>query len=293
MSSLAQLRQELAARQDDRNVCDEMLALDPDSTDALETIPVLDAEIADLKAQIVAKEAETNAAPSPPPPPPTHDGSKASTTHVGSVDIVPPPPPPPSDEMQVFNVKDTVMAKWSEDKQWYQGTIVSKTGSSADPVYKVTFKGYGNTETKRKHEVRAFHENPKKRKADGIPSANTPLQQNVPAAPIPQSGSVISAAPSVDTTLVKKREPSKVSDGPTRLAPEPKKLKGSKVLDKAKSSWQDFQRTGPNKKSASYGGPKLGKDSQFRTPDLPNAKGKLPIALTMPLCLIPFKVCMS
>lgn len=281
MSSLAQLRQELAARQDDRDVCNEMLALDPDSADALETIPVLDAEIADLKAQIAAGEAQTHAAPALPPPPPIHDGSKTCNTYSPSADIVPPPPPPPSEETQNFNVKDTVMAKWSEDKQWYQATIVSKTGSSADPVYKVTFKGYGNTETKRKHEVRAFYENAKKRKADGPPLPGVPIQPTVAASPIPQNGSVISAAPSVDTTLVKKREPSKVSDGPTRLAPEPKKLKGSKVLDKAKNSWQDFQRTGPNKKGVSYGGPKMGKDSQFRTPDLPNAKGKLAIVIAM------------
>jgi survival-of-motor-neuron-related-splicing factor 30 len=74
----------------------------------------------------------------------------------------------------------------------------------------------------------------------------------------------------VDTTLVQKKEPSKVSDGPTRLAPEPKKLKGNRVLEKGKSNWQDFQKVGPKKGAA--GGSKLGKDSQFRTPDNPNAR---------------------
>lgn len=283
MSSLAELQNELAEREDDLKTCQEMLALDPNSTDALETIPILEADIADIKAKIAAKKAE---APPPPPsddvppPPPKYDMSKHPKFRNASPEA---PPPPPEEAQTVFNVKDLVMAKWSEDKQWYQATIVSKTGSSTDPVYKVTFKGYGNTETKRKHEIRAIVENTKKRKADGSPAVSAPSQQ-APQHPMPaspktsearQNGTVISAAPSVDMNVVKKKEPSKVSDGPTRLPPEPKKLKGSKALDKQKSSWQDFQKTGP-KKAATFGssGTKLGKDSQFRTPDLPGAKGE-------------------
>ena len=284
MSSLAELESELAQRQDDLNTCNEMLALSPKDADALETIPILVADIADIKSKIAAKKAEQDAAP--PPPPPNDDTSSTGkydmSKHPKFRNSPDAPPPPPEDAQTVFNVKDLVMAKWSEDKQWYQANIVSKTGSSTDPVYKVTFKGYGNTETKRKHEIRPIVENTKKRKADGTPAAavlaTAPQQdpsQQMPASPKPQekhNGTVISAAPSVDTTLVKRKEPSKVSDGPTRLPPEPKKLKGSKALDKQKSSWQDFQKSGP-KKSAFTAGKKMGKDSQFRTPDLPNAKG--------------------
>ena len=277
MSNLAQLEQELAARQDDLNTCNEMLALDPNSADALETIPILEADIADIKAQIAAKKAEQDAAPPPPPPsdgaappPPKYDMSKHPKFQKQSAEE---PPPPAEETHTTFNVKDLVMAKWSEDKQWYQASIVSKTGSSTDPVYKVTFKSYGNTETKRKHEIRAVET--KKRKADGspaVPAPQTPLSPN-PA----QNGTVISAAPSVNTSLVQqKREPSKVSDGPTRLAPEPKKLKGQKVLEKGKSNWQDFQKAGPKK--TGFGTSKMSKDSQFRTPDLPNAKGRIVIS---------------
>ncbi len=148
---------------------------------------------------------------------------------------------------------------------------MTKTGSSTDPVYKVTFKGYGNTETKRKHEIRAMPENSKKRKADGSPAVNATTSQPLPASPkVAQNPSVISAAPSVDTTLMQKREPSKVSDGPTRLPPEPKKLKGNRVLEKGKSNWQDFQKAGPKK--TAFGSSKVGKESQFRTPDNPNAR---------------------
>ena len=275
MSTLAQLEQELAARQDDLNTCNEMLALDPNSADALETIPILEADIEDIKAKIAATKAEQNVAPPPPPtedappPPPKYDMSKHPKFRKPSPETA---PPPPTEEAQtVFNVKDLVMAKWSEDKQWYQATIVSKTGSSTDPVYKVTFKGYGNTETKRKHEIRAIEN--KKRKADGSPAVSAP--QQAPASPkAVQNGAVISAAPSVNTAVVPKKEPSKVSDGPTRLAPEPKKLKGNKTLEKGKSNWQDFQKAGPKKTGVNATTKKLGKDSQFRTPDLPNAKGE-------------------
>lgn len=283
MSTLARLEQELAQQQDDLSTCNEMLALDPSSADALETIPVLEAAIADLNARIASKKAEQNAAPPPPPAsdqqpaqsPAKYDMSKHPKFRRASPEV---PPPPSEEAVTVLNVKDVVMAKWSEDKQWYQATVVSKTGSSADPVYKVTFKGYNTTETKRKHEVRAIES--KKRKADAPPAVVTEPSAQASSVPqITKHNAVISAAPSVDTSLVKKKEPSKVSDGPTRLAPEPKKLKGNRALDKQKSSWQDFQKSGPKKPALGGGVKKMGKDSQFRTPDLPNAKGKTRITL--------------
>ena len=289
MRTLAELKDELSQRQDDLNTCNEMLALDPSSADALETIPILEADISETKAKIAAKKAEQDAAPPPPPPnddaappPPKYDMSKHPKFRKASPEA-PPPPPEETQTQTIFNVKDVVMAKWSGDKQWYQATVVTKTGSTTDPIYKVTFKGYSDTETKRKHEIRAIVEN-KKRKADGSAAAgaaaavSTPqTQTQTPASPNPTTaqqngGTVISAAPSVDPTLVKKREPSKVSDGPTREPPAPKKLKGNKVLEKGKNSWQEFSKSGPKK--TVFGAPKLGKESQFRTPDLPNARGE-------------------
>lgn len=277
--SVQALQAELAQRQDDLNTVNEMLAMEPDYADALESKPTLEADIADLKAQIAALNAKQDAAAPAPagddddaPLPPKYDMSKHPKFRKASPET---PPPPPEDTLVVFNVKDIVQAKFSEDKQWYPATITSKTGSNADPVYKVTFKGYGNTETKRKFEVRPL-ENPKKRKAEAPPTVSTP-----PAPPSPKRASngtpvnsaVISAAPAIDTNKPVKREPSKVSDGPTRMAPEPKKLKGSKTLDKAKSSWQSWQSSGPKKFGAGGAAPKkVNKESQFRTPDLPGAK---------------------
>ena len=289
MSDLKTLQSELAQRQDDLNTCNEMLAMEPDYADALESKPILEADIADIQSKIAALKSKQSAAPPPPPtddappPPPKYDMSKHPKFRKASPEA--PPPPPPEETLTVFNVKDVVQAKFSEDKQWYPATITSRTGSNTDPVYKVTFKGYGNSETKRKFEVRPL-ENPKKRKAEAPPAAAStptapdspkpaPTQHDNPTTGKPNS-TVISAAPAIDPTNkpAKRPEPSKVSDGPTRMAPEPKKLKGSKTLDKAKNSWQSWQASGPKKGGSGGDAMKkmMKKESQFRTPDLPGAK---------------------
>ncbi|KAF2772386.1 hypothetical protein EJ03DRAFT_307417 [Teratosphaeria nubilosa] len=273
MSTLEQLEKELAEYVENVETCNTMLEFEPDDADAKETKATMESLIAETKQKMAALKAKQTAAPPPPPPgddapppPPKYDMSKHPKFRKQSPEA---PPPPPEDAPTIFNVKDMVMAKYSEDKQWYQATVVSRTGSSTDPVYTVTFKGYGNTETKRKHEIRPMHNDSKKRKADGPPATTLP-----PTPPSPQAasgGHVISAAPAVDHSLVQqKREPSKVSDGPTRLPPEPKKLKGNKALEKVKADWQAFNKSGPKKTGAAGFSKK--KDSMFRTPDLPNAK---------------------
>ena len=284
MSKLSDLENKLAEAQGNLDVCTQMLALDPTDSDALESAPQFREEIKNLETRIAAKRAELDAAltpppPSgndPPPPPPKYDMSKHPKFQKSSSDASAPGAPATEDARLTFNTGDGVMARFSEDKQWYHASIISKTGSSTDPVYTVKFTGYGDKETKRKHEVRPVDN--KKRKADGAPTASVPPPPTSPA-PV-NNGAVISAAPSVDPNLVKKREPSKVSDGPTRLAPEPKKLKGNKALDKAKSNWNDWQKSGP-KKPALGGGKNVTKESQFRTPDLPNAKGKYMLTLML------------
>ena len=279
MDKLSQLEKELSDALEGVQACDDMLALSPDSEEAKEFKATLQQQVVDAEQQIAAEKAKQAASqpppapPSddaelPPPPPPKYDMSKHPKFRKPSPDAPPAPPEEtPHAQQTVFNVKELISAKYSEDKQWYPATIISKTGSSMDPVYTVTFKGYGNTETKRKNEIRPLHNENKKRKADGSPAVSAPQP---PASPKPATnGTVISAAPSVDPTLVQKREPSKVSDGPTRMAPEPKKLKGNKALEKSKSSWNDWQKSGPKK--GALAAPKK-KDSQFRTPDLPNSK---------------------
>ncbi|KAK3673980.1 hypothetical protein LTR78_006182 [Recurvomyces mirabilis] len=289
MSNLAALQAELAEYEDGLKATKEYLTLEPNDQDSVDLIPVLNEQIATVKAQISEAKAKQNASAPPPPPPeddvppppPKYDMSKHPKFRKQSPDAAPPPPSEDSYAQQTFDVKDTVMAKFSEDKQWYQASIISKTGSSSDPLYTVTFKGYNNTETKRKHEIRPLHNESKKRKADGPPAASvppTPVSPKAASTPTADSGYVISAAPSVDTNLVQqqaqKREPSKVSDGPTRMAPEPKKLKGQKQLQKNQSNWQNWAQSGPKKTFGSTGGAggSKKKESMFRTPDLPGAK---------------------
>ncbi|KAK1017412.1 hypothetical protein LTR33_019442, partial [Friedmanniomyces endolithicus] len=162
--------------EDSLNTTHEYLALFPDDEESKDTEVFLQEQIATVKSRITEEQSEdTNTAPPPPPtddappPPPKYDMRKHPKYRKQSPDTAPPPPPDDA-QQQNFEVKDVVQAKYTEDKQWYSATIVSKTGSSTDPVYTVTFKGYGNTETKRKHEIRPVHIESKKRKADGSPA---------------------------------------------------------------------------------------------------------------------------
>ncbi|KAI1608809.1 hypothetical protein EDD37DRAFT_649719 [Exophiala viscosa] len=153
-----------------------------------------------------------------------------------------------------FSVNDTVMARWKTgDGGFYTARITSITGSKSDPVYIVTFKSYGNTETLKSKDIKPLSNEAKKRKADGMSGSSTPV------AP-PSNPSVISAAASVDPTLAQqaKREPSKVSDGPLRPAKIPRKVKANKELEAGKSKWQDFA-------AKSKAGKFTKKDSMFRT----------------------------
>jgi len=126
----------------------------------------------------------------------------------------------------------------------------------------VTFKSYSTTETLSAQDIKPLS-NDRKRKADGMSGA--------PAGPImPTNSNVISAAADIDPALASqaKKEPSKVSDGPTRPAKVPRKVKANKELEAGKSKWQDFASKGKFGKSTK-------KDSMFRTPEGVNARGML------------------
>ncbi|KAJ9614412.1 hypothetical protein H2200_002548 [Cladophialophora chaetospira] len=135
-----------------------------------------------------------------------------------------------------FSVNDTVSARWkSGDGGFYTARITSITGSSSDPVYIVTFKNYGNSETLKAKDIKPLSTESRKRKADGTSGSTTPV-------PPPTNPNVISAAASVDPALAQqaRREPSKVSDGPLRPAKIPRKVKANKELEAGKNKWQDF-----------------------------------------------------
>ncbi|OAP54755.1 hypothetical protein AYL99_11203 [Fonsecaea erecta] len=160
-----------------------------------------------------------------------------------------------------FAVNDTVSARWkSGDGGYYTARITSITGSSSDPVYIVTFKNYGNTETLKAKDIKPLTNEARKRKADGMSGSSTPVSP-------PSNPNVISAAASVDPALAQqaRREPSKVSDGPIRPAKIPRKVKANKELEAGKSKWQDFA-------AKSKVGKMNKKESMFRTGESVNAR---------------------
>ena len=178
-----------------------------------------------------------------------------------------------------FSVNDNVLARWkSGDKAFYPGKITSITGSSSKPIYIVTFKSYATTETLSAQDIKPIASDSRKRKADGMPGTPT-------APTIPVNTNVISAPANIDSTLASqaKREPSKVSDGPTRPAKVPRKVKANKELEAGKSKWQDFTTKGKASKV-----PK--KDSMFRTPEGVNARGKMAYHASWDIWLIAFLV---
>ena len=77
----------------------------------------------------------------------------------------------------------------------YPATVISKTGSTKDPLYTVRFKGYHDTVTLKKNEVKVIES--RKRKAEDQPI-------------VKPDRTVITKAPAIDESLVQKKEPSKV-----------------------------------------------------------------------------------
>lgn len=176
---------------------------------------------------------------------------------------------PPEAELEeqstqtTFSVNDTVLARWkSGDGGFYNARITSITGSSANPVYIVSFKNYATTETCYSKDIRPLSTEAKKRKADSMSGSSTPI-------PAPSNPSVISAASTVDPNLAQqaKREPSKVSDGPVRPAKIPRKVKAKNELEQGKAKWQDFAAKSKGKHGK--------KDSMFRTGEGVTARGKV------------------
>ncbi|ATZ58209.1 hypothetical protein BCIN_16g00590 [Botrytis cinerea B05.10] len=236
------------------------LQADPDNVE----LQTLQAELEEVISLTESTIAELKPAPAPvaqpkkPSEPPIKE-KWSRENHPAFKKAVPPPPEEP-EVVTSFSVNDMVLAKWhSGDKGFYPARITSITGSSTSPVYIVKFKNYDTTETLRAKDIKPIV-NPNKRKADGTPvvaSAPTP----------PSTSNVISAAADIDPELAQqsKREPSKVSDGPTRPAKVPKKIKAKKELDDGKKKWQDFAAKGKFGKAGK-------KDSMFRTPDGVNGR---------------------
>jgi len=176
------------------------------------------------------------------------------------------PTSPVVDEVPIsatLKVNDTVLAKWvTGDKAFYPARITSITGSSADPVYIVTFKSYGNSETVRSSDIKPVVIESKKRKADDLPVSASPLQTTQ------SNPGVISVAANINPALAQARkESSKVSDGPPKAPKPAKKIKANKELEAGKNKWQDFSSKGKTTKVKT-------KESMFRTGESATARGQ-------------------
>lgn len=250
------------------------LQADPENAELLNLKTELEEVITLTETAIAELKPASAPAPfkKPSPPPVKEKWSKENHPAFQAGYRKPVTPQSPVEEPQTptpFSVNDTVLAKWiSGDNSFYPARITSITGSSSKPVYIVTFKSYATTETLSARDIKPISNDSRKRKADGTPG--TPTTPSLPA-----NSSVISAAADINPALATqaRKEPSKVSDGPTRPAKVPRKVKANKELEAGKSKWQDFSTKGKLGKVAK-------KESMFRTPDGVNARGLLYMLLS-------------
>ena len=229
------------------------LANDPNNANYLKVQSECEAYITLLRESIGEPE-KPEVRPEPQPEPKwsreNHPAFKAKAGNTAATKV--------SDESSSNNVNyqvgQKIEAKW-EDKKFYHATIISSSGSMSKPQFVVKFHIDNSTQTVTNlSDIRPLAD--RKRKADDV---------LVPPPPPPSKPGVISAPANIDQNLANqaRQEPSKVSDGPMRPAKAPKKLEKTKELNKRQTGWQAF--VGKQGKV---------KESQFRTPDRPNARGQ-------------------
>lgn len=272
-------------------------------TELEEIIALTEATILELKpvsaptpqAHTSYKSSRSNAPPTSPPPltekwsKENHPAFQAGYRH--------PPPPidatlPASTTSQThrFAVNDTVLARWtSGDNAFYPARITSITGASSSPVYIVLFKSYATTETLSSRDIKPISSsttstnNPNspstasfpdlKRKLTSPPHGLSTPSFNTNSTTITASASLNPDAAAADASALAasmtRSEPSRVSDGPTRPAKVPRKVKATKELEAGKSKWQDFAAKVQGGKVSKIGGGKGVRkgDSMFRTPE--------------------------
>ncbi|OJJ43957.1 hypothetical protein ASPZODRAFT_135365 [Penicilliopsis zonata CBS 506.65] len=266
MSDVAALEAEVKEFKLQLETVQSSLQVDPDNTE----LQSLKAELEELITLTETSIAELKPPPSPaaasrPSPPATNEKWSKETHpayHAGHRKPGVEHQPSSAEEVSSappasFAVNENVLARWvSGDNAFYPARITSITGSSSNPVYVVSFKSYSTVETLTAKDIRPISGNDsRKRKADGTPGSSSSASQS--PAPHPASSSVISAAADINPALANeaRKEPSKATDGPTRPAKVPRKVKANRELEAGKMKWKDFASKG-----------KLGrKDSMFRT----------------------------
>jgi survival-of-motor-neuron-related-splicing factor 30 len=218
---------------------------------------MIDESLAELKPKSQSQPVSrpTSKAASPPPAPPQQE-KWSRENHPA---FKKPPAPEPVEEEKkdetpvVYQVNDTVMAKWlSGDKGFYPARITAVTGSSTKPMYTVKFKSYDTIETLGARDIRPM--GGQKRKADDA----APTTQQAPA-PVATSGDgAVLAAPATVYPQTEKKE------GEEKPVKKFKKIKANKELEAGKNKWQEFNAKAMGKGKHVKGAKK---ESMFRTPE--------------------------
>ncbi|PKX95357.1 tudor domain-containing protein [Aspergillus novofumigatus IBT 16806] len=265
MSDVAALEAEVKEFKLQLETVQSSLQVDPDNTELQslkteleELINLTETSIAELKPL-----APPPSAAKPSPPPAKEKWSKENHPAYQAGYRKPTAETPEEAPTPVtFSVNDHILARWvSGDNSFYPARITSITGSSANPVYLVSFKSYGTVESLTAKDIKPIsNADSRKRKADGssgYSSSQTPTPQ-------PLHSSVISAAADINPALANqaRKEPSKVDDGSARPSKVARKVKATRELEAGKMKWKDFASKS-----------KLGrKESMFRTGEGVNAR---------------------
>ncbi|CAG7953298.1 unnamed protein product [Penicillium olsonii] len=254
MADIATQEEELKEFRDQYDTCQAGLQSDPDNTELAALLSEI-GELISLSEIAIAEQKAAQAAAQKKAP---KDGRfKNNSFQKADKDEAPTPAAPAS-----FAVNDNVLARWvSGDNAFYPAKVTSITGSSANPMYLVSFKSYSTVENLTAKDLRPISgSDSRKRKADGNPGSS--------ASPSPAPPGVISAAADINPALATqaRNEPSLASDGPPRPPKVPRKVKAKKELEEGKNKWQDFS-------AKAKGKGKFGKkESMFRTGEGVNAR---------------------
>ncbi|KAJ5554748.1 hypothetical protein N7535_007194 [Penicillium sp. DV-2018c] len=240
------------------------LQVEPDNEELKSLKAELEELIALSEIEIAEKKRTASAKPAKPAEPAHKEsrfkgnGAHQSTEHTEEVSAGTLTSPTPLS----FAVNDTVLARWvSGDNAFYPAKINSITGSSANPVYLVSFKSYGTVENLTAKDIRPISgTDSRKRKADGTPGSSAS------PSPAPAPPGVISAAADINPALATQARTDPKPGDSARPAKVPRKVKANKELEAGKNKWQDFA-------AKVKGKGKFGKkESMFRTGEGLNAR---------------------
>ncbi|KAJ5223881.1 hypothetical protein N7468_008423 [Penicillium chermesinum] len=260
MSDMAELEKELKEFKEQLEEVERMLQDTPDDPELLAFKPELQSEIKTREDAIAAAKNATESAVSAkhaPPNAPSPRDSATPTPVAAQRDE-------PAQPRVSYSVNDNVLARWvSGNGGFFPARITSITGSVANPMYLVSFKGYNTMDNVTLKDLKPLGHESRKRKADSTPGGSA----SASPAPSPvSSGNVITAPAEINPALATKaRDDAKnAGDSAGRPSKASRKGKASRELEAGKTKWQEFSA----KSKGKFGK----KESMFRTGEGVNAR---------------------